>query len=257
MSPKKHYSQISFKTNISVTQRVNFNSTENLTWFPIHSFPGSNDAETFSLRYFIVPMIVLTNKLEIIIVRLRKFIKTSIEQKGELNVQICYTKISLVAWLLSNTVEMLLWNLWLRNLLAKRNHLHLYHLTLGKVPFWLVAVFVYVTSYTTSLFGNIMPSRPHFAREKDNHNTGNFTPYSLGIVCGFFNVPHWNFKHGRYCETGPTVYSPYQRILESLTLCWCNYKGSTFSSVILRPWVLVRPESNSWQPDQPTEPPIG
>ena len=30
-------------------------------------------------------------------------------------------------------------------------------------------------------------------------------------------------------ETGPTVYSPYPRRLE------CNYKGSTFSSVILDP----------------------
>ena len=57
------------------------------------------------------------------------------------------------------------------------------------------------------------------------------------------------------------IYSPYLRRLESLTICWCNYKGSTFYSVILRPWVLVRPESNlrppTWQPDaQPTEPPV-
>ena len=41
-------------------------------------------------------------------------------------------------------------------------------------------------------------------------------------------------------ETGPTVYSPYPRRPGRLTICRYNYKGSTFSSVILRPWVLVR-----------------
>ena len=41
-------------------------------------------------------------------------------------------------------------------------------------------------------------------------------------------------------ETGPTVYSTYPRRPERLTICRYNYKGSTFSSVILRPWVLVR-----------------
>ena len=37
------------------------------------------------------------------------------------------------------------------------------------------------------------------------------------------------------CETGPTGYGPYPRRLESLTIHGCNYKGSTLSSVILRP----------------------
>jgi len=37
-------------------------------------------------------------------------------------------------------------------------------------------------------------------------------------------------------ETGPTVYSPYPRRPEGLTISRCHYKGSTFSSVLVRPW---------------------
>ena len=67
------------------------------------------------------------------------------------------------------------------------------------------------------------------------------------LVCAIFNIPQFMNVEG--CETGPAIYSPYSRRLESLTICGCYYKGSTFSSIILRPWVLrVRPESNSRSP---------
>ena len=82
-------------------------------------------------------------------------------------------------------------------------------------------------------FQNISTQLVTFATKKDSHNTGNFMPYSFRIVCGFFNVTCGHFKHGRYCETGPTVYSPYPRRLESLTNVIT--KGSTYFSVILRP----------------------
>ena len=38
----------------------------------------------------------------------------------------------------------------------------------------------------------------------------------------------------RACEQGPTVYRPYPRRPESLIVCRCYYKGSTFSSVTFK-----------------------
>ena len=95
---------------------------------------------------------------------------------------------------------------------------------------------------------------------EDSHNTGNFMPYSSRIVCGFFNVP-WNCEHSRVVRRGLRFIVLIQEDLKVLTICRCNYKGSTFSSVILKPWVLVQPESNSRPPAgqtvaQLTEPPV-
>ena len=59
--------------------------------------------------------------------------------------------------------------------------------------------------------------------------------YSFRQVSGFVNVPYnliTNKLKGD--ETGPMVENPYPRRLESLTICGCNYKGSTFSSVIIK-----------------------
>ena len=93
---------------------------------------------------------------------------------------------------------------------------------------------------------------------------GTSRPTLFELCVWVLKRPSLKFKHRSYCATGPTVYSPYSPYpwrLESLTICWCNYKGCTFSLVIFRPWVLVRPKSNSRpparQPDaQPTEPPM-
>ena len=56
---------------------------------------------------------------------------------------------------------------------------------------------------------------PRTERVMPDHNTGNLMPYSLRIVCRFFNVPQLI----KGCETGPPACSPYPRRLQSLTIC--------------------------------------
>ena len=59
--------------------------------------------------------------------------------------------------------------------------------------------------------------------------------------CRFFYIFQETEQWKSY-EIEPTVFRPCPRRLECLTICRCHIKGSTFSSVILRPWVLVKLE---------------
>ena len=66
---------------------------------------------------------------------------------------------------------------------------------------------------------------------KVDHNTGSTHPTLFEQWCGLFYVPQEPDRCKR-CERGPTVFRPYPKRLESLTVGRCHYKGSTFYSVI-------------------------
>ena len=71
----------------------------------------------------------------------------------------------------------------------------------------------------------------HPAQERLTTPSGSTSPTLSEQWCGFFYAPQEPDKW-KCCETGPTVFRPYPRRLESLTICTCHYKGSTFFSVM-------------------------
>ena len=66
---------------------------------------------------------------------------------------------------------------------------------------------------------------------KVGHTTGVYVPYSFPTVMWVLLRPT-SRNQCKCCETGSSVFRPYPRILESLTICRCHFKGSSFFSVI-------------------------
>ena len=70
--------------------------------------------------------------------------------------------------------------------------------------------------------------------------SGPMPPTLYQHQCGFF-MSHRNQNSERAMRQHLRFFCPYLRRLECIILCRCHNKGSTFSSFILRPWVLVWP----------------
>ena len=65
-------------------------------------------------------------------------------------------------------------------------------------------------------------------------------PTLIRQVHRFFNVPCWLYITLKTQKMRPTIYRPYPRRAQHLSICRCHCRGSMFPSVILRPWLLVR-----------------
>ena len=89
-------------------------------------------------------------------------------------------------------------------------NLHLHHIYMfwhSATSLWLVADFASVTSYTTSRFGNIKPSRPCFyqvtTQQGQTTTPGTPCPTLFERCVGSFT----SRRIMKNCETGPTVLS--------------------------------------------------
>ena len=131
-------------------------------------------------------------------------------------------------------MPLLLWSLWLTN-----------------VPVFHVLFKIFIYFFITSTiwcgtrnrvglqFKCVLTDNPPISGEVD-HTTRVFIPYTFRLVVWVFLRPTRTDKW-KCCGTWPTVFCPCLRRLESLIICRCHCKGSIFSSVIYRPWMLVWP----------------
>ena len=129
----------------------------------------------------------------------------------------------------------------------------------GKMPWSLIKFFIYLFIFIYLITSTIWcrtHNRAGFqlsvslqitnpAQERLATPPRSTSPTLFEQWCRFFYVPQEPDKW-KCCETGPTVFRPYPRRLENVTVCRCHCKGSTFSSVILRTlsvgpaWVWTR-----------------
>ena len=68
---------------------------------------------------------------------------------------------------------------------------------------------------------------------KFGHTTGVYDPYSFQIVMWVL-LRSTRTNQWKCCETGPTVFRPYPRRLESLTICRCRYWKTELSSQLFK-----------------------
>ena len=128
----------------------------------------------------------------------------------------------------------------------------LHYLALGKVPFWLVAGFAYVTSYTASLFRTSPPSRPHLL-ERRTATTPGISRCTLFEWCGGYLTSQVDVLN---------MEGTLRRGLRLIVLIREDLKSNHFLmyyylryKVALIPQVFWDPEC--WQPEaQPTEPSV-
>ena len=107
-------------------------------------------------------------------------------------------------------------------------------------PRWLNTVTGDEAGIKSELISN--PSSPRYPMKGCTTPPASTPPSLYAQQCGFFFVyDPQESELWKSCETEPTVFRPYLGRLECLSICRCHNKGSTFSSVILIPWVLGRP----------------